>query len=198
MEKTELAKIENKVRQQLFGLVSLVVVGLMLLNSMGLLVHFGYAADDQTNMTFNSTTGAFSLSGAPVSMDFATKVYGQSGQMSGNEDVDGPRVTDYRGTSAAWSVADNTMNFTDGTDQIPASRLRLYQDVRGYLTNIENATTSRVTLGSNGTLNDGGVTLINTTSSPGIVQFDNGFVNLTYWATDAQGSYFTTMYYTLS
>lgn len=190
-----LAQIENRVRQQLFGMISLFVVGLMVLNSLGLLV---YGDSDQTNLTFNVSSGAFTIANVPTQMSFASQSYGVGNNVAGNVEVDLVAVTDYRGTSAAWSVAVNANNLSDGTNTIYANKLKLYQDVNGTLTNVENCTTSRVTLGSNGNLANAGVILMNTSSSPGIVRFDNGYVNLTYIGTDPAGNYGAIMTYTLT
>lgn len=196
MEKIVIRKIENQIRQQLFGTLMLVVAGLMLVNSFGLV----YADTDDTDLTFNVTEGGFAIVNVPASMAFASQVAGTITNIIGNEEVDGPTVTDYRGTSTAWSVAVAANNFEEpGGNIIDADQLTLYQDTAGVLTSIENCTTSYILIGANGTLNDAGATLMNgSTQASGIVQFDDGFVNLTLDGTENQGDYGAVMTFTLA
>lgn len=197
MEKIIIKKIENQVRQQLFGTLMLIVAGLMLINSFGLV----HADEDTTDITFNVTEGGFSIVNVPTDMAFASHVYGVANNIIGNEWVNGPTVTDYRGSGTAWSVAVATNNFEEGGGNIiDADQLTLYQDTEGVLYNIENsATNAYIAIGSNGTLNDAGATLMNgSTQASGIVQFDNGFVNLIVDGTEPQGDYGAIMTFTLS
>ncbi len=197
MKNTIIQKIENQIRQQLFGTLMLVVAGLMLINSFGLI----HAQTDLTNLTFNVTEGGFTIANVPTTMEFASQVYGVAANVTGNEWVNGPQVTDYRGSGTAWSVAVATNNFQEsGGNIIDADKLTLYQDTEGVLYNVENsATNAYIAIGSNGTLNDTGATLINgSTQASGIVQFDNGFVNLVVSDSVAQGDYGAIMTFTLS
>ena len=190
-----LANIENRVRQQLFGMISLFVVGLMVLNSLGLLV---YGATNQTNLTFNVASGAFTIANVPTQMSFAGQTYGTGNNVTGNVQVDLVAVTDYRGTGSAWSAVVNANDLSDGTNTIYANKLKLYQDVNGVLTNVENCTTSRVLLGSNGNLANAGVILMNTSSSPGIIRYDNGYFNLTLGGSESAGQYAAKIIFTLT
>ena len=196
MKKIIIRKIENQIRQHLFGTLMLVVAGLMLINSFGLV----HADADLTNLTFNVTEGGFTIVNVPESMAFASQTAGTITQITGNEEVDGPTVTDYRGTGTAWSVAVAANNFAEGGGTIiDADQLTLYQDTAGVLTSIENCTTAYIQIGTNGTLNDTGATLMNgSTQASGIVQFDNGFVNLTLDGSENQGDYGAIMTFTLA
>lgn len=196
MKNTIIQKIENQIRQQLFGTLMLAVAGLMLINSFGLVG----ADTDTTDLTFNVTEGGFTIVNVPTSMAFASQVYGTANNIVGNEFVNGPVVTDYRGSGTAWSVAVAVNNFEEvGGNIIDADQLTLYQDTDGVLSNIENCTTSYILIGTNGTLNDTGATLMNgSTQAAGMVQFDEGFVNLVADGTEPQGDYGAIMTFTLS
>ena len=190
-----LVKIENQVRQQLFGMISLFVVGLMVLNSLGVLV---YGDSNQTNLAFNVSSGSFSISNTPTAMNFTGQTFGTGNNIVGSPDIDGSRVTDYRGNVQAWAVVVNASNLTDGTNVILPNKLTLFAN-QIVFTNVQNFTTSRVNKGANGTLNDSGFSMVNgSTQASGIVQFDNGFVNLFYNGSDAAGDYAGNMIYTLS
>lgn len=189
-------RAEQRVRQLLFGGVALSVALIMILNNLGLLA-LG-ANQVEINVTVGIESGTFTISNGPTGISFTNQTYGVGNNVTGNVDIDNVAVTDYRGTSDAWSVAANANNLSDGTNTIYANKLTLYQDVRGTLTNVQNSTTSRVLLGSNGNIANAGVTLMNTSSSPGIIRFDNGFVNFLYTGTDPAGTYGAKIFLTLS
>ncbi|MBU1092073.1 hypothetical protein KJ836_00070, partial [Patescibacteria group bacterium] len=81
---------------------------------------------------------------------------------------------------------------------IGADRMNAYAEA-GMISNIENGDTTYTSNWTNGTLNDGGITLLNgSTQANGIFQYDNGKINLTVWSTDASGTYQAILTYTLS
>lgn len=199
MDKVIIKRIENQIRQQLFGTLVLMMVGLMLFNSFGLVK----ANDDNTNLTFNVTAGDWSLVNAPNSIAFPSRTYGSgAAENTGNEEIDGPTVTDYRGSSTIWGVTVNANNLAAGTNSIHANKITVYPNVpadNSHFTNVQNFDIDQVTFGSSGTLNDAGSTLFNaSTAGSGIVQYDNGFLNLTTAGTEAQGAYTAIMFYTLA
>jgi hypothetical protein len=194
MESTIIKRAEYKVRQKLFGGVILLVCALMIVNSLGLV----QAANVNANVTFNVTSGSFTITNGPTQIRFGSNAYGVSGNVHATDNANNIVVTDYRGSSAAWSVAVNANDLSDGTHTIYANKIKLYQDTNGYLTNIANCTTSKVTLGANGNIANAGVTLMNTSSSAGVVQYDNGFFNLTLTGTDSAGTYGALIIFTLT
>jgi len=198
MKNTIIQKAENRLRQQLFGTLVLVVTGLMLLNSFGLVK----AVDNQTNLTFNVTAGTFSIVNTPAAIAFASQAFGVANNITGNEEIDGPTVTDYRGNSQAWTVTVNANDFDAGGNIIYANKLSVYPNVpanNSHFTNVENFDIDQVTFGSAGNIANAGVTLFNaSTSGSGIVQYDNGFLNLVISGSETQGDYSAIMFYTLA
>ncbi|MFH1856277.1 MAG: hypothetical protein ABH836_03475 [Candidatus Omnitrophota bacterium] len=193
-------KAENQVRQQLIGGLMLMVAGLMIINTFVGLPKWTKAAD-VTNLTFNITAGAFTIVNVPNSMAFPSQPYATANVITGNEEMDGVTVTDYRGNAQTWTVALNSNSLTDTTDAnftISANRMNAYAET-GTISNIQNGTTTYTSVGTNGLLNDGGITLLNgSTQASGIFQYDNGKINLTVWSTDASGTYQAVLTYTLS
>jgi hypothetical protein len=196
MEKTVLVKIENKVRQQLFGMISLAVAGLMILNSLGIST---YGALDTTDLSFNVTGGALTIGNAPATMNFTNQAFGSSSaNLKSNEFINGLYVSDYRGSYTAWVTAVNANNLQSGSDIIEANKLTVYQNA-GTLTNLQNCTTTYIALGATDTLEGSGATLMNgSTQASGIVQFDNGYVNLLYSSTIATGTYTGVLVFTVT
>ena len=193
IKQTILHRAENQVRQQLFGGILLAVAGLMIMTTLGWV-----KADDITNLTFNVTAGSFTIVNVPNSMAFASQAYGTANNILGNEEIDGATVTDYRGNSTAWTVAVNANTLTSGSDTILPNKLNAYAE-NGVVSNVENGLTNKVAKGTNGTLNNAGITLINgSTQASGIFQYDNGVVRLTVGTTQAAGTYGAIMVYTLS
>ncbi len=191
-KQTILNRAENQVRQQLFGGILLAVAGLMIMTTFGGV----YSAVTNTNMTFNVTAGAFTLVNSPASMAFASQAFGVGNNITGNEQIDGLVATDYRGNSAVWGVAATASNFTG--DEILASALNLYAEA-GIISNLQNADTNQVAVGTNGTLDGAGITLFNgSTAASGRFNYDNGFVNLTVDGTDPTGDYTAILTFTLS
>ncbi|MEA1909720.1 MAG: hypothetical protein U9M89_01690 [Patescibacteria group bacterium] len=192
---TILGKLENKVRQQIFGGVSVALITLMFVLTFG----FTTFADDTTNLSFNITAGSFTIENAPESMAFATHAYGVSNDVLANEELDDIAITDYRGNAQAWSVAMNANNLQSGSDHIDtASALNGYVS-NGDMTNVENADTNRTAVGSDGFLDGAGVTLINgSTQASGIFRYDNGVIRLTVDGSEAAGEYGAVVTYTLS
>jgi len=194
-------KAENQVRQQLIGGLMLIVAGLMLINTFVGFPKWAKADSDVTNLTFNITAGSFTIVNVPNSMTFPAQAYGTATEITGNEEMDGVTVTDYRGNAMNWTVALNSNDLTDKTDSnftIGADRMNAYAEA-GMISNIENGDTTYTSNWTNGTLNDGGITLLNgSTQANGIFQYDNGKINLTVWSTDASGTYQAILTYTLS
>jgi len=194
-------KAENQVRQQLIGGLMLMVAGLMIINTFVGLPKWAKADSDVTNLTFNITAGSFTIVNVPNSMAFPTQPYGTANVITGNQEMDGVTVTDYRGNAQAWTVAINSNALTDTTDAnftLGANRMNAYAEA-GIISNIENGTTAYTSVGTNGLLNDGGITLLNgSTQANGIFQYDNGKINLAVWSTDASGTYQAVLTYTLS
>ena len=193
MEKAILYRIENQVRQQLLGAVTLLVLGLMLANSFGIV--WGQTTD-QTNLSFNVTAGSFILVNAPNAINFPAQAFGVSNNITGNEEIDGPTVKDYRGNSQAWTVACNGNNFSA---DLPATDINLFANA-GAITNIENGDTNEVAVGAGtGNLGASGATLFNgSTAASGVFQYNNGFLNLHVDGDEAAASYTAIMVYTLS
>jgi len=191
---------ENQVKQQMIGGLVLLATGLMLINTF---VGFPkwVSADDITNITFNVTAGSLTISNAPESMVFPTHAFGYSGENTANNEIDGLTINDYRGNSTAWTVALNSNGLTDTADSnltISANKLNCYAE-NGIISNVENGATIRTAVGTNGTLNDAGITLLNgSTQASGVFQYDNGAVNLTLGGTEATGTYEGILTYTLS
>lgn len=192
---------ENQVRQQLIGGLMLMVVGLMIFNTFIGFPTWVKADTDITNLSFNITGGSFTVVNAPTSIAFPAHSYGQSAENTGNTEIDGLTVIDYRGNAVAWTVALNSNALTDTGNAaitILANRMNAYAEA-GTISNIENGVTTRTKKGTNGTLNDGGITLLNgSTQAAGVFQYDNGKINLTVWATDSAGTYAAVATYTLS
>lgn len=193
MEKSILYRIENQVRQQLFGAVTLLVLGLMLANSFGIVRS---QTTDQTNLSFNITAGSFYIMNAPNAINFPAQGFGTGANITGNEQIDGVTVKDYRGNSQAWVVACNGNDF-DAT--LPASDINLFSNA-GAITNVENGDTNQVAVGAGtGNLTGAGATLFNgSTAASGVFQYDNGFLNLHVDGTEAAGTYTAIMVYTLA
>lgn len=192
---------ENQVKQQLIGGLVLLTTGLMLINTFIGFPKWASAVTDITNLTFNVTGGSLAISNAPVSMAFPTHSFGYSGQNAGNEDIDGLTINDYRGTSTAWTVALNSNGLTDTSNSnlvILANKLNAYAEA-GIISNVENGDTTRTAKGTNGTLNNAGITLLNgSTQALGVFQYDNGKVNLTLGGTESTGTYAGILTYTLT
>lgn len=193
MEKAILCRIENQVRQQLFGAVTLLVLGLMLANSFGIV---RAQVSDITNLSFNVTAGSFTIVNAPTAINFAAQAFGVGNNITGNEQIDGPTVTDYRGNANAWTVTSNANSFAAS---LPASDINLFANA-GTIANIENGDLNRVAVGSGtGNLTGAGATLFNgSTQASGIFQYDNGFLNLHVDGNETAGTYTATMVYTLA
>lgn len=188
-------RAENRIRQQLFGMLALIVSGLMVMNSFGLFVS---ADSDLTNLSFNVAAGSFTIANITTVMNFAGQNYGVANTVAGNQAVEQGAVTDYRGNAQSWTVAAASTNLTNGANEIDADRLTLYT-TSATLTNIENSTTAYTAMGSTGTLNDTGMTLMNgSTQASGIIQFDAGSISLDFWSTDQAGDYTAVVTYTLS
>ncbi|MFA5270352.1 MAG: WxL domain-containing protein [Patescibacteria group bacterium] len=193
MEKSILKKAENQVRQQLFGGLALVVAALMIANVLG----WVQAATDVTNLTFNVTAGSFSIDNVPNAIAFPDIAFGvDNSNVVGTPEIDGVAITDYRGNATAWTVAVSANDFSDGTNTIPADQLSVKN---GTKRNIDNCDTNRLALGSNGTLNDTGTTIINgSTQASGISGFDNGFLSLNVLGSENAGTYGAVVTYTLT
>ena len=199
-KQTILHRAENQVKQQMIGGLVLLTTGLMLINTFVGFPKWASGAD-VTNITFNVTAGALSISNAPNSMAFPTHSYGYSGQNAGNEDIDGLTINDYRGNSTAWTVALNSNGLTDTSNAaitISANKLNAYAEA-GIISNVENGATIRTAKGTNGTLNGAGITLLNgSTQASGVFQYDNGKVNLTLGGTESTATYAGILTYTLT
>ncbi|OGB74396.1 hypothetical protein A2V68_01625 [candidate division Kazan bacterium RBG_13_50_9] len=188
-------RAETKVRQSLFGGFMLVAALLMIANSFGWV--FG-GDNTNANVSFNITSGTFSLDNGPTQFVFASQVYGTDDNVTANQEVDLLAVTDYRGTGTEWNVAANANNLANGTNIISAYRLSMYATT-ATATNVEAFDTNRVNLGSTGSLGGTGMTLANgSTQASGIVRFDNAAVRLQITATDAAGNYGAKVLFTLS
>lgn len=193
-KQTILNKAENQVRQQLFGGILLAVAGLMIMTTLG----WVNAAATNTNMTFNITSGAFTIVNAPESMAFASQSFGTPANILGNEEVDGLTIRDYRGNAQPWTVAMSANNFDAGGNIINANRLNGYAS-NGAITNVENGDTNRTAKGSSGFLNNTGITLLNgSTQASGVFRYDNGVVRLTVDGTEIVGTYGAILTYTLT
>ena len=196
MDKTILKKAENQVRQQLFGGLALLVAALMVFNIAG----FVQAVGDNTNLSFNVTTGAFTLVNAAVAVNFPAMNFGESNAAHvSTENMDGMEITDYRGSYTAWAVVANATEMNNGgATAIPANRLKI--DNNGTSRNITNADTNRVAvLVADGPLNDGGVTIINgSTQASGVFGYDNAQFLLNVTGTEAAVDYTGMVVFTLS
>src|SRR4030042_5107878 len=188
-------RAETKVRQSLFGGFMLVAALLMIANSFGWV--FG-GDTTNANVSFNITSGTFSLDNGPTQFVFASQVYGTDDNVSANQEVGLLAVTDYRGTGTEWNVAANANNLANGTNIISAYRLSMYATT-ATATNVEAFDTNRVNLGSTGSLGGTGMTLANGSPQPsGIVRFYNAAVRLQITDTDAAGNYGAKGLFTLS
>jgi hypothetical protein len=181
-------RAEHKVRQQIFGGVVMFVCALMVLNTFNLL---GALAGNTINadVTFNITSGDMQLTNGPVGVTFGSNSYGASGTIQSANKASNVVAQDYRGTGTAWVVSVNANDLSDGTNTIYANKLTIYQS-GGTLTNIQNCTTSRIGLGATDSLESSGATLMNgSTQASGIVQYDNGYFNLTLGGAESAGVY---------
>ncbi len=194
-KQTILYKAENQVRQQLFGGILLAVAGLMVITTFGGL----YAGTvNNTALTFNVTSGAFTIVNAPASMAFAAQPFGTPNNITGNEYINGLTVTDYRGTSTTWGVVATATNFNASGNIINSDRLNCYAEA-GNITNVANADVTQVANGTNGTLNDTGIVVFNgSNDASGVFQYDDGFINLTVDGTEVTGDYTAVLTFTLS
>jgi hypothetical protein len=198
MDKIILKKAENQVRQQLFGGLALLVAALMVGNITGTI----RAADnvDVTNLSFNVTTGAFTLVNAPVKVNFPAMNFGESNSAHvSNENMDGVEITDYRGSATAWEVVANASEMNNGgAAVIAATRLKI--DNNGTARNITAGDTNRVAvLAADGPLNDGGSTIINgSTQASGVFGYDNAQFLLNVTGSDVAASYVGVVTFTLS
>lgn len=195
MEKAILYRIENQVRQQLLGAVTLLVLGLMLVNSFGIV---RAQTADNTNLSFNVTAGDFYLMNAPEAINFAAQAFGTGNNISGNQNIDGVTVKDYRGAATGWDLTCNAVNNFDDT-YILGSDINLFSNA-GTIINVENGDLNRVALGDGtGNLTAGGATLFNgSTQASGVFQYDNGFLNLHVDGDEPASTYTSTMLYTLT
>jgi len=193
MNNTILKKAENRVRQQLFGGLTVLVAGLMVANISGLVK----AATDLTNISFTVNAGAFSIDNAPTAISFPQMNYGESNAAHlATPEIDNMAITDYRGSSNSWSVAAAANNLQAGTNQINADKISVKNGTRR---NLENLDTNRVAVGSNGTLNGNGTTIVNgSTQASGITGFDNAALTLNVGGTEPAGAYSAVVTYTLS
>ncbi|MBN2585271.1 WxL domain-containing protein [Patescibacteria group bacterium] len=193
MDKTILKKAENQVRQQLFGGLALLVAALMVANISGLV----RAETDVTNITFNVNAGSFSIDNVPTAMTFPLMNFGESNSAHvAAPEMDGMAITDYRGNATAWSVAVTANNLVSGTDEISSAMISI---ANGDVQNIENLDTNYVAVGSNGTLDGAGTTLVNgSTQASGITGCDNAALTLNIEGTEAAGAYGAIVTYTLS
>lgn len=198
--KVLIKKAENQVRQQLVGGLMLMVVGLMIINTfVGFPSLVKAANTDVLNLSFVVTAGTFSIDNVTTSIAFASQGYGVANNVVGNSNIDTLAVTDYRGSSTAWSVVVNANDFSDGTNIISATGLKVWPQ-NGVVTNVENAVTTRVGRGTNNTAISGaGTGLINgANNASGIFRYDNGVLRLTLSGTEAAGTYGATATFTLS
>ena len=190
-------RAEQRVRQRIFGGMIMSVALLMVLNSIGLL-SVRAANQLQIDMTAAIDSGTFTITNGPTGIAFANQNYGAGNNVTGSPDLDGVRVTDYRGNAQAWGVVANATNLTNGSNDINANKLTLFAN-QIVFSNVQNFTTSRMNRGANGTLDGSGFSMVNgSTQASGIVQFDNGFVNFLYNGSDPAGTYTSTLYLTLS
>lgn len=194
MDKTILKKAENQVRQQLFGGLALLVAALMVANISGLVKA---VSSDVTNVTFNVNAGAFSIDNVPTAITFPLMNFGESNAAHvATPEVDDMAITDYRGSATAWSVAVTANNLQAGTNEIASSKISIKN---GTKRNIQNLDTNRVAIGSNGTLNGDGTTLVNgSTQASGITGFDNAALTLNVSGSEVAGAYGAIVTYTLT
>lgn len=193
MENVLLHRIENQVRQRLFGITTLLVLGLMLANSFGLV---RAQTTDLTNLSFNVTAGSFYIMNAPNAINFTAQSFGVGNNITGDPEIDNVAVKDYRGNNTAWDV---TCNGNDFDASLPASDINLFSNA-GTVINVENGDVNRVKVGAGtGNLTGSGASLFNgSTQASGVFRYDNGFLNLHVDGDEAAGSYTAIMVYTLS
>lgn len=193
MENVLLHRIENQVRQRLFGITTLLVLGLMLANSFGII---RAQTSDQTNLSFNVTAGSFYIMNAPNAINFAAQSFGTGNNITGVPEIDSVAVKDYRGNAQAWTVACNGNNFDAS---LPANDINLFSNA-GTVINVENGDVTRVAVGAGtGNLTGSGATLFNgSTQASGVFRYDNGFLNLHVDGNEGAGTYTAIMVYTLS
>jgi len=195
MERAILYRIENQVRQQLFGAVTLLVLGLMLANSFGIVRS---QTSDNTNLSFNVTAGDFYIMNAPNAINFTAQAFGVSNNITGVPEIDGVTVKDYRGNSAAWDVTCNGLNNFDDT-YLPSNEINLFSNA-GTVFNVENGDTNQVAVGAGtGNLGGAGSILLNgSTAAAGVFRYDNGFLNLHVDGDEPADTYTAVMVYTLT
>jgi len=195
-KQTILNRVENQVRQQLFGSVMFAVLGLMLA------VNFGWlkvraANNDVTNLTFNVTTGAFTIAGAPDAMAFPDIVYGVSNtDHLATTNVTNVLVTDHRGTGTAWNATVASTNLTAGTNVIDNGHIN-FRIATGTITN-EEGDLNFVTKGTNGLLNDDLTLMSGNTAAAGIFNYSQGPLSLNVAGTEPTGNYTGTITFTLA
>ena len=194
MDSLIIKRAEQKIRQNIFGGVLLLVTVLMLANTFG----WVWEAVTNANVTFNIDAGSFSIDNGPSAVRFGNQNFGASGNVKSADEVDNQRVTDYRGNAQAWGVVVNAANLTAGSNEIDSNKIALFANQITF-SNVQNFTTSRMNRGANGTLNGSGFSMVNgSTQASGIVQFDDGFFNLTYTGAEAAGSYTGVIKFTLT
>ncbi|MBU1083098.1 hypothetical protein KKE14_01530 [Patescibacteria group bacterium] len=194
MEKAILYRIENQVRQRLFGAVTLLVLGLMLVNSFSFV---RAQTSDITNLSFNITAGDFYIMNAPVAINFASQAFGVGNNITGDTEIDSVAVKDYRGNNNVWDVTAAANNFLDGN--LMADDINMFANA-GTIANVENGDLNRVAVGGGtGNLGGAGSTLFNgSTQASGVFRYDNGFLNLRVDGDEPAGTYTATMTYTLA
>jgi len=195
MDNTILKKAENQVRQQLFGGLALLVATLMIGNALGVV----HAVGDNTNVSFNVSGGAFTLTNAPTAVNFPAMNFGESDTAHvGAPETDNLIITDYRGTSTIWNVTVNAteMNNTTADAVIAANKLSIKNGDKG---NNANADTNRVAITSNGTLNGTGTSLANgSTQASGVFDLGNAAFTLNVLGNEAATEYTGTIVYTVA
>lgn len=199
MDSLIIKRAEQRIRQQVFGGVVMFVCALMILNTFNLLKVEVFAGNSlNADVTFNITSGTLALTNGPTAIAFGSNAFGATGNIRSANEADNVVAQDYRGTYTAWSVSVVSTDLNSSGSLIYANKIKLYQDTAGVLTNIQNCDTNQVAKGANGTLNGTGVTLMNgSTNASGIVQFDNGYFNLTLGGAEAAGTYTGKITFTL-
>lgn len=194
MDSLIIKRAERKARQSIFGGVLLLVTVLMLVNTFG----WVWGAVTNANVTFNIDAGSFTISNGPTEVRFGNISFGQSGNIKSANEVDDMQVTDYRGNAQAWGVVVNAANLTAGSNELNTDKIALFAN-QIIFTNVESFTTSYMNRGANGAINGTGFSMVNgSTQASGIVQFDNGFFNLTHNGSEVAGTYTGVIQFTLS
>lgn len=195
MDKIIIKRVENLIKQQLFGGFLLMMTGIMIMNSLGYIDLVQAGNQNDTNISINITSGTFSVDNAPAQMNFAEQTYPTTNHVLCNQEFDNIAVTDYRGTDTAWTLTINATSLNGATYNILATKMTI--DNTNAV--VAGATNSHVNIGPNSTLNNGGATMINgTTQASGINTYSNGELYLNLDGSPSADIYTGTIYYTLA